>query len=405
MNVSIHDSDPPSRAITARRWGRMHGREAVEWMHASGVVDRMLADICAAVEQTVDWVVGDDTEMARQVLEQYPQVLNNCDKLDFGESAQALAYLILHLPDRYTRAFQVLERLLISGALPLGKKDSFAAIDIGAGPGPAMFAIRNFYAALARYASLHDSSWPISTLGRSNVVERSPAMPWIMHWFAEALVMAEQADRVELTHAIDKLRRSRPPFGANHDDFSTLDVNEMHHSARHRRAQALYNDDSWELTRAEAYRMAYEEPATWPSGYSLAVMMNFLTTVDAVPQFSGAIDRLMRGALVPGGAILVIGATNSDYEAIYRELDRRAKAIGLKVLDGFDEPLQAGSCDIEHDMLCALTRAMWQRLELLAGDTSQIKRALSSMHAADIYDESKSFRLPKFRVRAYRRGR
>lgn len=36
---------------------------------------------------------------------------------------QALAYLILHLPDRYTRAFQVLERLLVSGALPLGRND------------------------------------------------------------------------------------------------------------------------------------------------------------------------------------------------------------------------------------------------------------------------------------------
>jgi hypothetical protein len=32
--------------------------------------------------------------------------------------------------------------------------------------------------------------------------------------------------------------------------------------------------------------------------YALAVVMTFLTTIDAVPMFSDAIERLMRGSLV-----------------------------------------------------------------------------------------------------------
>jgi hypothetical protein len=47
--------------------------------------------------------------------------------------------------------FQVLERLMLRSMLPIGKSGRFAAIDIGAGPGPSIFAIRNFYAALASY--------------------------------------------------------------------------------------------------------------------------------------------------------------------------------------------------------------------------------------------------------------
>ncbi len=157
---------------TARQWQRVHGQTAVGWMRSSGVAQRMLDDVCVAVQTTVDWVVGDDPERARQVINQYPSVLSRCDDLSFEDIFQALAYLILHLPDRYCRMFQVLERLLVDGRLPVGRGDHFAAIDIGAGPGPGIFAMRNFYAALACYTKLHDPSWQVSTTvgcGRAGV--------------------------------------------------------------------------------------------------------------------------------------------------------------------------------------------------------------------------------------------
>ena len=107
----------------------------------------MLADICSAVETTVNWLISDNPDRARWVIRQYPRVLSSCDELQFNDPAQALAYLILHLPDRYCRMFQVLERLLLSAKLPLGRSHGFAAIDIGACPGPGIFAIRSFDAA------------------------------------------------------------------------------------------------------------------------------------------------------------------------------------------------------------------------------------------------------------------
>jgi hypothetical protein len=166
--------------MTARQWQLAHGQQVVGWLHSSGVAARLLEDICAAVEATVVWIVADNPEVARQVITQFPDVLKKCDSLTFDAVDQALAYLILHLPDRYSRMFQVLERLLLSGALPLGKSDNFAAIDIGAGPGPGIFAIRSFYAALAHYVSLHDPSRPVATLGSTDVVERIQGMPCAM---------------------------------------------------------------------------------------------------------------------------------------------------------------------------------------------------------------------------------
>jgi hypothetical protein len=232
--------------VTARQWQLAHGRAAVEWMRSSGVAQRMLADICTAVEATADWLVQGDAQRARWVIQQYPRVLTSCDVLQFNDPAQALAYLVLHLPDRYCRMFQVLEHLLMNGRLPVGRRrgstavDGFAAIDIGAGPGPAIFAIRSFYAALSRYSAEHDPPGLIAALGHATIVERSQAMPYIMHRFAGALAMVERGYSTQgwpagtgLPHPLaDDLARSAVPHGADHDDFAGLDVREEHNRSR-----------------------------------------------------------------------------------------------------------------------------------------------------------------------------
>lgn len=407
----------PQPATSARQWQLAHGPAAVEWMHSSGVAHRMLTDICSAVETTVEWLVQDDAHRARWVIQQYPRVLTCCDALQFNDPAQALAYLILHLPDRYCRMFQVLERLLLSGRLPVGRRrefaavDDFAAIDIGAGPGPAIFAIRSFYTALAYYSTLRDPPGRIATLGHATIVERSRAMPYIMSRFAEALTFVEHGYGAQgwptgpgAVHPLSaELGRSVVPHAADHDDFAALDVREEHNRARAEAARRYDWDE--DLTPSEAHWYAYHGPADMPSGYALAVMMNFLTTTDAIPTFTGAIGRLMRRSLVPGGTILVLGGTGDKYRNIYPELDQRAQTAKLQVLPGLEDPLQAGQRQEELAVLCTLTRSVWNKLEGLAGDVAQTKEQLRDLEAADIYDASVPFRLPRFKVRAYRRGR
>jgi len=395
-------------ALSARQWQLAHGAAAADWMHSSGVAQRMLADVCTAVETTIQWEVGDNPDWARRVIERFPAVRGKCDQLRFSDPAQALAYLILHVPDRYCRMFQVLERLLASGRLPVGKGDNFAAIDVGAGPGPGIFAVRSFYAALACYARLHDPEWPITSLGRADVVEYSEAMPQVMRRFGQAVLKAEadqavgaDTGRAEPHPCEQELARSAFPLGEVYRDFSVFDVHREHHLARLQRAEELYREDELELSREGANRLAYAEAADRPSGYAVVSMMNFLTPgSQALIRFTEAIKRLIGNALIPGGTVLVLSSDSAGYQEIYEELDRRARDASLTVLDGFDTRLQAAGREYEAEMVAATIRRMWNRLEPLAGDVSQTKEKLP----AKIYDASKPYKFSKFRARAYRRG-
>jgi hypothetical protein len=380
-------------------------------MHSSGIALQMLADICDAVETTVDWLISNDPHRAQWVIRQYPRVLKCCDELQFSDPAQALAYLILHLPDRYSRMFQVLERLLASAKLPLGRSPSFAAIDIGAGPGPGILAIRSFYAALACYGSTGDPPLPIVPLGLADVVERSRAMPYVMNRFAMALGAIERgydvpgrpAGRVVApSPCVAELSRSAMPDYTYHNDFTTLDIREEHNRARHALAAELEREE--DITPSEAHWYAFNDLISTPSSYALAVMMNFLTTTSAIPTFAKAIERLMRRSLVPGGTVLVLGGVGRKYRDIYPELDQRARSAHLQVANGFNDPLRAGHRADELTLLRELTHSVWAKLEALAGDVEETKEALREVDAADIFDPSVPFRLPPFRVRAYRRG-
>jgi len=391
---------------SARQWQLAHGAAAVDWIRSSGVAEGMLGNICSAVETTIEWEVGDNQSWARRVIERFPAVRENCDHLGFSDPAQALAYLILHVPDRYCRMFQVLERMLVNGALPIGKSDRFAAIDIGAGPGPGIFAVRSFYAALACYTRLHDPAWRVTPLGRADIVEYSQAMPRVMGRFGQALLMTERnqlsgADPSAPPPCAEELARSALPPSQVYRDFSVFDVHHEHHQARLVRAEELYREDDAALSREGARRLAYAEAADRPSGYAVASMMNFLTPGSrALSRFSDAIERLVGNALIPGGTALVLGGVGPDYQEIYQELDQRARNAGLTVLDGFDTRLPATQWDRERDLVVAVIRRMWGKLESLAGDVSQTKAKLP----AKIFDVSKPYPLSKFRARAYRRG-
>ncbi|MCA1708038.1 MAG: hypothetical protein LC808_34095, partial [Actinobacteria bacterium] len=187
---------------TARRWELAAGPAIVDGIRSSGAASRMLSDVCAAVSRTAEFAISTGMAQPHEILADYPLVLDKCDSLTFDDPSQALAYLILHLPDRYCRVFQVLEALLIRGMLPLGRGGAnFAAVDIGAGPGPGIFAIRNFYAALS-HATRQTHEIPVATLETSAIVEQSRGMTRAMHYFAEQLIQLEQGPRISGTKTL-----------------------------------------------------------------------------------------------------------------------------------------------------------------------------------------------------------
>lgn len=397
---------------TARRWELAAGPGIVDGIRSSGAASRMLSDVCAAVSRTAEFAISTGMAQPHEILANYPLVLDKCDSLTFDDPSQALAYLTLHLPDRYCRVFQVLEALLVRGMLPLGRSGAnFAAVDIGAGPGPGIFAIRNFYAALS-HVTRQTHEIPVATLETSAIVERSRGMTRAMHYFAEQLIQLEQGPHphqsaTETRHVphpyATELAASATPFGASYEDFENLDLRGDHNHARNQLAREL--QDELDIDLARARQLAYEEPIGVPSAYAIALMTNFLTTTEALPKFSDAIRRLMKGALVPGGIVLALGGVGQQYPRIYDQLDQIAADAGLHVMSGFNEPLQAGNRPEELEILQTMARRTWVELATRAGDAADVKRKLRTLEADDIFDESLPYQLPRFRVRAYRRGR
>ena len=89
---------------------------------------------------------------AGEVWEAVPAVLCRCnEQATYEKPGAACAYAWLHLLDRYVRTWLALERLVQRNCLPMGKF-GVRTLDVGTGPGPAAFAIHDFYAAMVEFS-------------------------------------------------------------------------------------------------------------------------------------------------------------------------------------------------------------------------------------------------------------
>ncbi len=222
-------------AMTAHKWELANAADILEWMETSGVKERLLSDICMAVKQCVFTTNQSEPDFRYEILKQYPEALANCNKIDFNDQAQAVAYLALHMADRYCRTWLVLEQLLAAGNLPIGKSGNFSVLDVGSGPGPGVFATRHFYAALAHYTRAHNSDFKVEVVGRIGIVERSYGMASVMHHFAEFLLMIERGYETarKKNPCFEELITSSISFHSGHQDFENFNFEDMRIAPRH----------------------------------------------------------------------------------------------------------------------------------------------------------------------------
>ncbi len=137
---------------SAGRWERTSAHQWLAWATSeqSARLERLQA-LKAAVQTVMRWTVG-DRPSAAAVIEQLRPTLSKCDELDFSSSAQALAYTIWHLTDRYARVISAFDALFSQGHLPL-RKTRMSVLEVGAGPAPAIYAAIDYYSDLGRWCS------------------------------------------------------------------------------------------------------------------------------------------------------------------------------------------------------------------------------------------------------------
>ena len=135
----------------------------LEWVESTESRFQAFDQLAAALETLLlDHVLTGNveisaTEACTQFAKALPLALSKCDEPIYDAPFVAEAYAFLHLLERYRRFSQVLDVLLRAGVLPM-RDSGIDILDVGAGPGPALFASDDFYDQLTEYAKKHSIS-------------------------------------------------------------------------------------------------------------------------------------------------------------------------------------------------------------------------------------------------------
>jgi hypothetical protein len=199
-----------------------------------------------------------------------PDVLARCDELPFEEMDQALAYALLHLPDRYGRVTQALDELFAIGALPLRRR-RLSVLEVGAGPAPGIYATADYYEDLGRFVSATGQNVVLHQEIAVHAMDRGPAWTRVLHHVSEQLLEVRRGSRSQ-TGAVEAggaralidetkpVRHAGVPFGMRFGDLVGFSVRRTHHEQRGRLASQLRREadlDDEVLDKKLALQQAY----------------------------------------------------------------------------------------------------------------------------------------------------
>jgi len=174
--------------FSAKQWELYHAEDWARWIESSRTsrIERM-SRLAEGVRQlTIRWVIS--PAQAERVVFELPRTLNRCNELAFSSDSETLAYTIWHLVDRYARILQVLDELLRRGDLPL-RKTRLSALEIGAGPSPALHAVRDFYSDLVEWKGRLDEKLELTPATHLLSLDRGAAWSHLVHGVSEELLL------------------------------------------------------------------------------------------------------------------------------------------------------------------------------------------------------------------------
>ena len=259
-------------------------------------------------------------EEAHEVWEAVPAVLGRCnEQATYEKPGAACAYAWLHLLERYVRTWFALERLVESNCLPMGRK-GVRALDVGTGPGPAAFAIHDFYVAMVEFSEAIDNpKWrqpPLLTC-----VEFDGSTNQFRHQLTEILYQQtgqESGSVFSVASALHDFRKLEPTR-ERRQYFEIL-----------RREEDVYFDDVAGQWNSDLVYMPDEanDMAQSLHRYQLITFSNFLTTSGIVKSVEPNLVEVLHDT-TPGSVVLVLGGRGGQYQEIYEHIDRLANASGF----------------------------------------------------------------------------
>ena len=300
---------------------RREGADFLAWAREKRALSTRFSLLATAVSTVLRDSVRTPEE-AHDVWEAVPAVLCRCNEQQTYEMpGAACAYAWLYLLERYVRTWLALERLVQESCLPMGK-NGVRALDVGAGPGPAAFAIHDFYAAMAEFSEDTDNSkW--RQPAQVTCFEFDGNTNHFRHLLAETLF--QQAGRD--SEGVLSMTSALHDFGA----FEPTRERTQYREALRREEDEYFDDlaGRWDSTPVylpdEANDMAQSLHR-----YRLVVFSNFLTTLGIVESVEPNLVEVLHDAS-PGSVVLVLGARGGPYQEIYKHVDRLANPSGFEL--------------------------------------------------------------------------
>jgi len=326
-----------------------------------------------------------------EFLRRFPDVYQSCNEEIYDRPLAAEAYAYVHLPSRYCSWWSVFTELLISGVMPM-RDSGLRALDVGAGPGPASYALIDFSEAVGRAViglGDHDRFRRLQT-PRPDVVmvESSPAMSRLVHLLSES-------------------RGLGGPFGAQFDDFFSLRLartREMNSWIRRELESKIM--DEWDVGVTGAEWILREDYTGWdqPDRYQLCLISNFLTLPRVLEQASEALRGVKR-TLPAGGTIVVMGAAGQSgpYAAIYREVQRHMRGLHHLKVSGRYQP----SVDDQlQESFRIFNLGIKNHIEGFGVDASEVLSAWPNILqlVEKRWRPDNRVRIPPFRIEVFRAG-
>lgn len=248
-------------------------------------------ELASLVREFLLWRLQ-DTSLAQSTSAQLLNVLGSCDTITYDEEGAAEAYALLHFLDRYHRFQMTLDHLHARRAMPVRKR-VLDILDVGTGPGAAMFALSDFYADLlkADHAMPPRGGHPRF---RIDYVERSQRFRSWLHHFTE-YANASCPDGVPWYV---------PYHHGTFTDFNDLPLDEV---------RTFYDWDDDGAPNAQRITVRHR--------YDLVVLSNFLTSAEQVSKHAADLLRCAR-YLRNNGVLLIVGARDISpkYKAVYQAL-------------------------------------------------------------------------------------
>ena len=169
---------------------RREGADFLAWARDERVLSCKFSLLATALSTLLRGSVLTPKE-AHEVWEAVPAVLRRCnEQATYEMPGAACAYAWLHMLARYVRTWLALERLVEKNCLPMGT-NGVRALDVGTGPGPAAFAIHDFYVAMVGYSEVTGN--PRRQPPQVTCVESKKRPNHLRHQLAEMLF--QQAER------------------------------------------------------------------------------------------------------------------------------------------------------------------------------------------------------------------